>query len=62
MRQVRQASRSGRPADPGCRAVSTSRNERMSEVLPIRRDWGSYSPVCLRLFYSASDPTKRVRY
>ncbi len=31
-----------------------------SEVLPIRRDRGSYSPVCLRLFYSASDPTKRV--
>ncbi len=31
-----------------------------SEVLPVRRDRGSYSPVCLRLFYSASDPTKRV--
>jgi len=33
----------------------------MREVLPIRRDRGSYSSVCMRLFYSASDPTKRIR-
>lgn len=34
-------------------------NNERSNILLVRHSAGSYSPACVRLFYSASNPTSR---
>lgn len=61
MRQVLQASRSRRPTDPSCRAVSTPQQMLFVESPRLFATARAATPTpCMWLLYSAGDPTRGI--